>query len=72
MVSIEMDESALVRKSLGRRACPECRRGFNVAHIDEPGLFMPAVLPTDPACIEAKCVDRFAKRAVRLPPLKCL
>jgi adenylate kinase family enzyme len=35
VVAVAMDSEALVRKGVGRRHCNECRKGFNVAHIDE-------------------------------------
>ena len=35
VVAIDMPTEALVRKGVGRRCCPDCGKGFNLAHIDE-------------------------------------
>lgn len=64
VVSISMREDALVRKLLGRRVCPKCNRSYNVAHIDEPGFYMPAILPENPNCACYNRLDLLIRREV--------
>eukprot|EP00041_Stephanoeca_diplocostata_P007096 m.97835 g.97835 ORF g.97835 m.97835 type:complete len:84 (+) comp16728_c0_seq8:711-962(+) len=41
-----MREDILLRKMLGRRVCGECGVSWNIENVDEPGIFMPPLLPT--------------------------
>jgi adenylate kinase len=50
VVNITMREDHIVQKLLGRRACADCGAAYNIAHIDEDGIFMPALLPKEPVC----------------------
>jgi len=38
-------EDVLLRKLVARRVCQSCRRNYNLAHIMEGALRMPAILP---------------------------
>lgn len=66
VVIISMRPDMLIRKSIGRRVCPDCHKSFNLAHIDESDFYMPAILPAHPDCIVRRCEDRFIQREVRL------
>jgi adenylate kinase len=50
VISITMREDHIVQKLLGRRACSECGQSYNIAHIDEDGIYMPALLPKNSSC----------------------
>lgn len=47
VVNIELKESYLLEKILGRRVCPSCNKNFNVANIknEAEGVEMPPLLP---------------------------
>uniref|UniRef100_A0A7S2HMT9 Adenylate kinase active site lid domain-containing protein n=1 Tax=Octactis speculum TaxID=3111310 RepID=A0A7S2HMT9_9STRA len=46
IISISMRRDMLIRKAVGRRICSNCNGNFNIEHIDEPGFYMPAMLPS--------------------------
>lgn len=53
---ITLREDILIRKSLARRVCSNCGRGYNVANIDEDGIVMPALLPKREGHCDDVCV----------------
>mmetsp|Transcript_9718 Transcript_9718/g.29556 ORF Transcript_9718/g.29556 Transcript_9718/m.29556 type:complete len:194 (+) Transcript_9718:450-1031(+) len=42
---LSLRESVLVEKAVNRRVCNKCNRGYNLAHIVEGAMRMPAILP---------------------------
>ena len=43
--NLNLREDILVRKLLGRRVCPECKRSFNIENVNEGEYVMPPMLP---------------------------
>ena len=45
VVDVQLDEEVAIAKALGRRACADCGKGYNVTDIVAGGYDMPALLP---------------------------
>jgi adenylate kinase len=62
--NLHLREDILIRKLLGRRVCPQCKRSFNTEDVNEGEYVMPPMLPKhgDPTCCDqcsgAKLVQR--------------
>jgi len=44
-LNISLREDIIIRKALARRTCSKCNAGYNLEHVDEDGIYMPALLP---------------------------
>ncbi|KAK8812450.1 hypothetical protein WA158_007684 [Blastocystis sp. Blastoise] len=49
-INFRLPTEILIRKMLGRRICPKCGKGYNVADIHSGDILLPPLLP--------KCIDR--------------
>jgi len=49
-VHVVLEKWVAVEKTLGRRVCATCKRGFNVADVRTRGYDMPAILPSPKTC----------------------
>ncbi|KAA0159856.1 hypothetical protein FNF27_04069 [Cafeteria roenbergensis] len=54
VMNITLPKHVLMEKLLGRRACADCGRGYNVAAIHEGELDMPPLLPKPEDCDQCK------------------
>ena len=45
MFNFVADESIILEKLMGRRVCPSCNKGYNMAHIERNGYYMKAMPP---------------------------
>ena len=50
VIHIDLAESVVKAKLLGRRACSTCHRSFNLADVMSDGYDMPAILPHANTC----------------------
>jgi len=52
--NLHLREDILIRKLLGRRVCPSCKRSFNTEDVNEGEYVMPPMLPKhgDPTCCD--------------------
>jgi adenylate kinase len=62
VINITLPEHVLEAKLLGRRACGDCGRGYNVAAIHEGELDMPPLLPKPTDCDKCKGKPRLTVR----------
>ena len=53
--NLHLREDILIRKLLGRRVCPSCKRSFNVEDVNEGDYVMPPMLPK---CDDTTCCDQ--------------
>lgn len=62
VLNISLREDVLVRKAVARRVCDGCGAGYNVAHVFEGTIRMPAILPRTPNACDA-CGGPLVQRA---------
>lgn len=62
VVNIALPAHVLTAKLLGRRACGDCGKGYNVAAIHEGELDMPPLLPKPEDCAACKGKPRLVTR----------
>lgn len=53
VVHFQLREDILIRKITARRVCSDCSRGYNLAHVEEPNVFMPAMAPKQDGVCDA-------------------
>lgn len=53
VVHFTLREDILIRKITARRVCPDCARSYNLAHVEEPNVFMPAMPPKQDGVCDA-------------------
>eukprot|EP00752_Nemacystus_decipiens_P003101 g2872.t1 len=67
VINITLPEWIMVKKLAARRSCPECRKSFNVADVNEDGYVMPKILPDFDSCDRgARCpgaLDKLERRS---------
>jgi len=56
-----MQEKYVVQKLVARRICPNCGENYNIAHIMEGSVRMPALLPQKPGVCD-KCGTKLMHR----------
>lgn len=64
VLNLHLRQDILIRKLLGRRVCPSCKKSFNVEDVNEDDYRMPPMLPQnhDPStcdhCINTRLITR--------------
>jgi adenylate kinase len=64
VLNLHLRQDILIRKLLGRRVCPSCKKSFNVEDVNEDDYRMPPMLPQnhDPStcddCLNTKLITR--------------
>ena len=48
VVEIQLNEKVLYKTTVMRRSCANCKRGYNLADINEAGIVMPPLAPRIP------------------------
>lgn len=53
--NLDLREDILIRKLLGRRVCPSCKKSFNIEDVNEDEYKMPPMLPKHPDPTTCDC-----------------
>jgi len=71
VVNILLEDKYLVQKILGRRVCPNCKKSFNLANIDDQanGVKMPPLLPKSKSPETCECGCKLEQRVDDTEPV---